>query len=109
MDRAGADFKRCVEMIKNRLKAKPLPIQLPIGAEENFKGIIDLINMKAIIYLEETLGAKYEIADIPDEYKEEAEAARSFLLDTVAETDEELLEKYLGGEELTVEEIEKGC
>lgn len=108
MDRMGADFERCVSMIKDRLKANPVPIQLPIGREEDFVGIIDLIENKAIIYEEETLGAKYHYAEIPDEYKEKAETARSFMLDAVAESDESLMEKYLGGETLTKEEIISG-
>ena len=108
MDRAGADFGRCVEMIKNRLEAKPVPIQLPIGAEDNFQGLIDLVTMQALIWDEDKLGATYRTAEIPAELEEQAKEARSFLLDAVAETSEELLEKYLGGEELSVEEIRQG-
>lgn len=113
MDRMGADFDRCVEMMRTRLKARPVPIQLPIGSEDAFEGIIDLVEMKAIIYLEETLGAKYEFRDIPANMKEKTDAARVFMLDAIAESDEKLLEKYLGGEVLTKEEIlvglRKGC
>jgi len=108
MDRMGADFDRCVEMMRTRLKARPVPIQLPIGAEESFVGIIDLVEMRAIIYLEETLGAKYEYREIPAEHKERADAARSYMLDAIAENDERILEKYLGGETLTKEEIIAG-
>ena len=108
MDRAGADFKRCVEMFKDRLQAKPIPIQLPIGAEEDFAGIIDLVKNKAITYDNEDLGAKQTLTDIPDDLKDEAEAARAFMLEAVAETDEALLEKYLGGEELSEEEVIAG-
>ena len=113
MDRAGADFERCVEMMVSRLKTTPVPIQLPIGREEEFEGVIDLVDMKAIIYEEETLGAKYRYDDIPENHREVADKARSVLVEAVAETDEELLEKYLGGDALTREEIieglRKGC
>jgi elongation factor G len=108
MDRMGADFDRCIDMIKSRLKAKPVPIQLPIGVEDSFTGIIDLVEMKATIYEEETLGAKYHDEPIPAEYKEKADAARTLMLDSIAEIDEVLLEKYLGGEALTTDEIWSG-
>ena len=108
MDRMGADFDRCVDMIRNRLKCKPVPIQLPIGAEDGFVGLVDLITMKAIVYKEDTLGAKFDYEEIPDDLKEKAEGARAFMLDSVAENDETLLEKHLGGEGLTVEEIKSG-
>jgi elongation factor G len=113
MDRMGADFNRCVEMIRNRLKAKPVPIQLPIGAETEFEGLIDLVKMKAIYYESESLGAKFEYRDIPAEYMEQATQAKSYLLESVAECDESLLEKYLDGGELTEKEVlqglRKGC
>lgn len=108
LDRMGADFDKCVESIRERLQCVAVPLQVPIGTEENFIGIIDLVEMRAVIYEEETLGAKYRYDDIPEEYREKAEAARTVLLDAVAETDEGLLEKYLGGESLTVEQIQKG-
>ncbi len=108
MDRAGADFDRCVSMIKDRLGASPVPLQVPIGAEENFKGIIDLITMKAVVFNDETMGAQTEEVEIPSEYAEIAETARTFMLDAVAEGDEELMEKYLGGEELSQEDIVRG-
>ncbi|MDD2943145.1 MAG: elongation factor G [bacterium] len=108
MDRAGADFDRCVSMIRDRLRANPVPVHLNIGSEDNFVGIIDLIEMKAIIYDEDTLGAKYEYSAIPEDQLERAMAARSELLDAAAEGDEELLEKYLGGEELSRAEIVRG-
>ena len=113
MDRAGADFWRCIDMMKTRLKARPVPIHLPIGAEENYEGIIDLIEMRAIVYEDEELGAKYNYVDIPEAYREKAQKAREALLDAAAESDEELLEKYLGGETLSPEEVirgvRKGC
>ena len=108
MDRAGADFERCVQMIRDRLKAKPVPIQLPVGVEDNFRGIVDLIEMKAIIYDEETLGAKFHEEDIPADMRDEANAARTYLIEMAAENDESLIEKYLSGQELSREEIFQG-
>lgn len=107
MDRVGADFYRVVDMIKNRLKAKPVPLQIPIGKEDYFKGVVDLIEGKAMIFDDQTLGKKYEYTDIPDELKEEAEEWRLVMVEAIAEEDEELLEKYLSGEELEPEEIKK--
>ncbi|MDA4109319.1 elongation factor G [Mycolicibacterium holsaticum] len=106
MDKVGADFYFTVQTIKDRLGAKPLVIQLPVGAEADFEGIVDLVEMKAKVWRGETkLGETYETVDIPADLVEKAEQYRNELLETVAETDEELLEKYLGGEELTVAEI----
>lgn len=104
MDITGADFFRVVDMVKERLKANPVPIQLPIGSEENFIGIIDLVIMKAEVYKDD-LGKEIEIVDIPAELSELAAEWRHKLLESVAETDEELLMKYLEGEELTNDEI----
>ncbi len=108
MDRIGADFFNVENQIRERLKANPVPIQIPIGAEDNFRGVVDLVEMRGIVWDDETMGAKYEVIDIPEELKEKAEEYREKLIEAVAETDEELLDKYLGGEELTVEEIKKG-
>ena len=108
MDRAGADFERCVRMINDRLKAKPLPIQLPIGAEDKFQGIIDLVTLQATVYDEDTLGAKYRVVEIPQELKAEVDKARHYLVETVAESDDTLCDKYLNGEELTSEELYQG-
>ncbi|MGE2732242.1 elongation factor G [Mycolicibacterium vaccae] len=106
MDKLGADFYFTVRTIEDRLGAKPLVIQLPIGAENDFIGIIDLVEMKAKVWRGETaLGEKYEVEEIPADLAEKAEEYRTKLLETVAETDEALLEKYFGGEELSVEEI----
>lgn len=106
MDRIGADFYNVEKQIKERLKANPVPIQIPIGAEENFKGVVDLVQMKALVWEDEAaLGSKYEIEDIPAELMDKAEEYREKLIEAVAETDEELMEKYFAGEELTIDEI----
>jgi len=108
MDRIGADFYNVEKQIKERLKANPVPIQIPIGAEDNFKGVVDLVKMKALVWEDEAaLGSKYEIKEIPEELREKAEEYREKLIEAVAETDEELMEKYFAGEELTEEEIKK--
>ncbi|MBP2645510.1 MAG: fusA 1 [Firmicutes bacterium] len=107
MDIIGADFYRVVDMMKSRLGANPVPIQLPIGLEDTYKGLIDLVEMKAIVYTDD-LGKTSEEAEIPEELKEQAELYRQNLLDAVAECDDELMMKYLEGEELTVEEINAG-
>ena len=115
MDRTGADFYEVERQIKERLNANPVPIQIPIGAEENFLGVIDLVEMKAVIWDDDQtlMGQKYEIVDIPEEYQEKAEEYREKMIEAVAETDDELLDKYMEGEELTKEEIKaglkKGC
>jgi elongation factor G len=107
MDRTGANFDRTVEMIVDRLKAKPAPVQLPIGAEANFLGVIDLIHMKAIIYHDD-LGQNIDVTEIPADLQDAAEAARLTLVETVAETDEDLTMRYLEGEEITAEELVAG-
>ena len=104
MDILGADFYRVVDQVKNRLKANAVPIQLPIGSEETFVGIIDLIEMKAEIY-EDDLGKVFDIVDIPEDMMDKAQEWREKLIESVAETDEELMMKFLEGEELTKEEI----
>ncbi len=107
MDITGANFMLCVDQLKNRLKANAVPIQLPIGAEDNFKGIIDLIKMRAFLHKDD-LGKEIEEADIPDDMKELAEEYHSKMVESVAEQDEELMMKYLDGGELSEEEIKKG-
>ena len=104
MDIMGADFYRVVGMIRDRLKANAVPIQLPIGAEDSFIGIIDLLKMKAYIYKDE-IGKDIEETDIPADMKEKADQYRAELIEHIAETDEALLEKYLGGEEFSIEEM----
>jgi elongation factor G len=108
MDRVGADFSRGVEMIRDRLGANPIPIQLPIGAEDLFRGVIDLVQMKAIIWENEAMGANYEVMEIPAELLDEAETAREVMLEEISSIDEVLMVKYLAGEELTIEEIKSG-
>ncbi|CAM3512518.1 elongation factor G [Isoptericola cucumis] len=109
MDKLGADFYFTVKTIVERLKAKPLVIQLPIGAENDFTGVVDLLEMKALVWHGETkLGESYEIEEIPADLVEKAEQYRAELVEAVAEADDDLLEKFLGGEELTVAEIKSG-
>ncbi|WP_328388648.1 elongation factor G [Nocardia sp. NBC_00416] len=106
MDKLGADFYFTVQTIKDRLGAKPLVVQLPIGAEDSFEGIVDLVEMKAKVWTGETkLGEKYEVQDIPADLVEKAEQYRQELLETVAESDEALLDKFFGGGELSIDEI----
>jgi len=108
MDRAGADFKRVVGQIRERLGANPIPIQLPIGAEENFEGIVDLVKMKAIYWDDETKGVKYEEKDIPAELQDEARKLHEQMVEAAAEGSEELMDKYLEEGDLNVEEVKKG-
>ena len=107
MDRVGADFNMCVSDIKEKLGGNGVPIQLPIGAEDAFEGIIDLITMKEYLFKDETMGADYDVADVRAELLEEAQAAREHMLESVVETDDALMEKYFGGEEISDEEIRK--
>ena len=107
MDITGANFMLCVDQLKNRLKANAVPIQLPIGAEDGFKGIVDLIKMRAFIHKDD-LGKEIEETDIPDDMKDLAQEYHDKMIEAVAEQDEELMMKYLEGETLTVEEIKKG-
>jgi len=112
MDRVGANFHGVVQQIREKLGAKPVPIQLPIGAEDNFRGVVDLVTKKAIIYVDD-LGTQSAETDVPAEMVDDVEAAREALLEAVAEVDDELMAKYLEGEEITPEEIRralrKGC
>jgi elongation factor G len=109
MDRVGADFYNVEAQIKSRLKANPVPIQIPIGAEENFKGVIDLVEMKALIWDDDAaMGSNYQVVEIPAELAEKAEEYREKMVEAVSETSDELMEKYLGGEVLTKAEIKAG-
>jgi elongation factor G len=108
MDRSGANFARCVEQIRTRLRGNPVPIQLPIGAEDSFEGVIDLLKMKAIYWDADTQGMSFEYRDIPAELKDEAEVARTQMIEAAAEANESLMNKYLEGAELSQDEIKAG-
>ena len=108
MDRTGANFFKVHEQMRARLKANPIPLQIPIGAEESFQGVIDLIRMKAIFWDESSQGMKFELRDIPAELQEEAETWREKMIEAAAEASEELMNKYLEGTALTLEEIKLG-
>jgi elongation factor G len=105
MDRSGADFFETVQQMKDILGANPCPIQIPIGAEENFKGVVDLIKMKAILWHDETMGAEYDVEEIPADLVDEANEWREKMLDCASSYDDNLMEKYLEGEEISEEEI----
>lgn len=109
MDRVGADFYNVEKQIKNRLKANPVPIQIPIGAEDTFKGVIDLVEMKALIWDDDAaMGSNYKVVEIPAELADKAKEYREKMVEAVSETSDALMEKYLGGEELSKEEIKAG-
>ncbi len=108
MDRIGADFFRCVDMIRDRLGAKPVPLQIPIGSEENFEGVVDMIQGKAVYFDTESMGKEYVYKDIPESLMDRYEELRLHMVEAIAEEDETLMEKYLGGEELTPEELIAG-
>jgi len=108
MDRAGADYLRVIDQVIERLGANPVPIQLPIGAEEKFEGVIDLITMRALYWDESNMGTTHEAREIPDELRAEAESWREKMIEAAAEADEELLDKFLGDGELTEDEIRRG-
>lgn len=108
MDRAGADFERVVGQLKTRLGANPVPVQVAIGAEDEFKGVVDLFRMKAIYWNEDDMGSTYQLEEIPAELKEQCEAAKEFMVESAAETSEELMDKYLETGELSRDEIMLG-
>jgi elongation factor G len=105
IDKMGADFEHAVDTIRKRLNAKPIAIQIPIGQEDKFKGVVDLLSMKAIVWNDETLGAEYVTEEIPAELRKKAEAFRAQLVETVAENDDEMLHKFLEGEEISAAEL----
>jgi len=113
LDRTGANFFMCVDMIKDRLGAKPLVVQIPVGIESSLKGVVDLIKMKAVMWKDEKLGAEFEYVDIPADLKKEAEKYRKELVETAVEQDEKLMESYLNGKEISEKDliqcIRKGC
>jgi elongation factor G len=108
MDRIGADFVHSVETIVSRLKCRPVPIQIPVGKEDQFKGVIDLVTMRALLWRDETLGAEYEDVEIPEEYKAEAATYREQMIEAVSEFSDTLFAKYVDGQPLTNEEIKAG-
>ncbi len=108
MDRTGADFYNVEQQVKTRLNANAVPIQIPIGAEENFKGVVDLLTMQAIVWNDETMGAQYDVMEIPADLQAKAEEYREKMVEAAAEATEEGMEKYLNGEELSIEEIRAG-
>src|SRR5881227_439754 len=105
MDRVGANFTAVVNQIRTKLGKNAVPLQLPIGAEDKFKGVIDLVLMKALIFNDESLGAKYEVEEIPAEYLEEAQHLREKMVESIAEQHDELLEKWMAGEPIGVDEL----
>ncbi len=107
MDRVGADFYRCLGMIEDRLGATPLVLQLPVGAEADFLGVVDVLNMKEIIWQQDTLGAEFKINDLSDEYKQKAEEYKKKLVELAVEQDDEIMEHYLDGKEPSLEELKK--
>ncbi|HEX3745072.1 MAG TPA: elongation factor G [Bryobacteraceae bacterium] len=108
MDRTGADFYRSVDTIVERLKAKPVPIQIPVGAEDKFRGIVDLVEMNAVIWRDETLGAQFDVVEIPEDLLEQAKTYREQMIEAVSEFDDVLFEKFVHGEALTNDEIRAG-
>ena len=113
LDRTGADFFNCVEMIKDRLGAKPLVMQIPVGIEASLKGVVDLVKMKAVIWKDEKLGAEFEYVEIPSDLKDQAEKYRKELIETAVEQDEKLMDDYLNGKDIAEKDIisciRKGC
>ena len=105
MDRVGANFQGCLQMMVDRLKTTPLPIQLPLGKEDDFQGVIDLVTMKAIVYDPHSLGATYEVVEIPENYRKEASVAREYLIEKLSEQNDYLMEKFIDGREVTEGEI----
>src|SRR3979411_465417 len=105
IDKMGADFEHAIDTIRKRLNAKPVAIQIPIGQEDKFKGVVDLINMKAIVWQDDTMGAEYVTEEIPAELKKKAEAFHTQLVETVAENDDDILHKFLEGETISADEL----
>ncbi len=105
IDKMGADFEHAIDTLRKRLNARPVAIQIPIGQEDKFKGVVDLIAMKAIVWQDETIGAEYATQEIPEDLKKKAEAFHTQLVETVAENDDEILHKFLEGEAITAEEL----
>ena len=107
MDKIGANFNEAVQTIRDRLHSIAVPVQIPIGSESNLQGVVDLVRMQAIIYKSEDLGAKYDYVDIPADLMEEAKAAREYMMETISEADDAFMERYIGGEEISIEDTKK--
>jgi len=105
MDRPGADYQRCMDMMRSRLHANPVAIQLPLGKEDTFRGVIDLLDNKAILYLDETLGAEYKVEEVPEDYKQIVREYRDKIIEAACEADEQVFEKYVHGEVISNEEL----
>ena len=105
MDRPGADYQRCMDMMRSRLHANPVAIQLPLGKEDTFRGVIDLLDNKAILYLDETLGAEYKVEEVPEDYKQIVREYRDKIIEAACEADEQVFEKYVHGEAISNEEL----
>jgi elongation factor G len=105
MDRPGADYQRCMDMMRSRLHANPVAIQLPLGKEDTFRGVIDLLDNKAILYLDETLGAEYKVEEVPEDYKQIVREYRDKIIEAACEADEKVFEKYVHGEAISNEEL----
>ncbi len=108
MDRVGADFYHSVETIVSRLKCRPVPIQLPVGAEDQFKGVVDLVEMKAVVWRDETLGSEYDVVEIPADLVEKARECREKMIEAISEFDDRLFEKFIDGQAISTEEIRRG-
>jgi len=107
MDRPGADFPRVLKMMRTRLNTVPVAIQIPLGVEDQFRGVIDLVAQKSIVFHEETLGADFEVQDIPEDYRDEVDRYRELMIEAASDADDELLEKYLGGAEILEEDLRR--
>src|SRR5258707_86218 len=105
LDRPGADFQRCMDMMRTRLHAKTVAIQIPLGSDDNFRGVIDLMDQKAILFREETLGSEFEVTDIPAEFKDLVHEYRDKIIEAACEADEKLYEKFVGGEAINNDEL----
>ena len=105
MDRTGADFERVCKMMRERLMARPIPVQIPIGAEDGFRGVVDLVGMRALVWDDDTLGQPYRVESIPPELQSVAEAGRDTIVEAATEVDDRLLEMYLAGDAISEDDL----